>query len=179
MVAKQNSREAVEMDKIVLSATVIRDYAALLTEHFCQDSGICVEQVTDLCDYVVASKSVDLDVMRFFLESADNPILLRTQALISYPLPEYIPRLCIQFEMYRQAVLVGRFNHIDETLWTLGALFRSIKPFSRGNAIIGHLIENAARQYYKLPWRLVPLDRRHFEQYHRDVFCRHFGVTLG
>ena len=164
--------------RCVPSKTQIRDYSAELAVLFGDGPHIAISRIADMCDYVVQAERPNIVTMCRLFEDAECPILYRTAVQPLYPLPEFLPTLCRQFDVYWQSVLVGRFNHVDEVLWTLGALFRSIKPFNYGNAIIGHLIENSARKRYNLPWRLRPLDRRDFVTYHESVFCRHYGAVL-
>ena len=163
---------------MVPSMSERRSYANMLYDLFGQETGIGPDKIADLCDYVVESNSADVNVMAMLLESDDCPILLRTETYPGYPYPEHIVELCRQFEIYRETVMVGRTERVEEVLWTLGALFRSIKPFNRGSAIIGHLVENGARQKLKMRWRLKPLDQRHFRTYHQTVFCRHYGAYV-
>ena len=126
--------------RCVPSKTQIRDYSEELALLFGDGPHIAISRIADMCDYVVQAERPNIVTMCRLFEDAECPILYRTAVQPLYPLPEFLPTLCRQFDVYWQSVLVGRFNHVDEVLWTLGALFRSIKPFNYGNAIIGHLM---------------------------------------
>ncbi len=162
----------------VPSEKTLLTYANDLYDLFGQDKDIVPDHIFDLCLYVSSTPMPDIDFMRRVLEGGACMILLRSKILPRYPHPRHLPILCRQYELYRQSIFTAKFNDVEYYFWTLGALFRSIKPFDRGNAIIGHLIENHARQRHNLPWRLWPLDQRAFKYYHEEAFCKNYGSTL-
>lgn len=156
----------------------LRNYAALLVQHFEDGEHITVDRVADLCDYVAESSEVNIDQMRFILECDRCPIHWRFTREATYPAPQYLPTLCNMFERYQTQVFGVQHENVPEAAWIYGALFRSIKPFNHGNAIIGHLLENCVLQQNKLPWRFKPLDRSVFVRFHEEIFLRHYGVYV-
>jgi hypothetical protein len=162
---------------IVPTKTEIRNYAIHLFDLFGQEANFHPDHIAGLCDYVAESADIRIEIMVKLLAS-ENPIFWRHKVHLHYPHPKYLVACMRQFEVYHKTVMTGKFNHVEVVFWTLGALFRSIKPFDRGNAIIGHLIENHARQRHNLRWRFKPLNPDIFHRYHQTVFCRHYKELL-
>jgi hypothetical protein len=164
--------------KVVPSDTDLRNYSSVLYDLFGQDTGIRPDRIRTACCYVIDSSDFDVDFLLQIVAPAGSEIELRSQSIPGYPYPQHIAELCLQFESYRQSSFREYTERISYVLWSLGALYRCIKPFNVSNAIVGHLIENDARQRYGLPWRLMPLSPEKFRLYKNEVFSKHYAELI-
>ena len=147
-------------------------YASALYAHFGMEQNIDPVRIADTCDYFATATLPDLNCVPFLLASEEHPIFIRREKLIGYPHPKYLIQLCES--CIEQLAEFERRYHAKPArkAWLLGAYFRSVKPFNRGNAIIGHLIENWARQQNDLSWRLSPATRDEFRKFHLETFVK-------
>jgi hypothetical protein len=59
--------------------------------------------------------------------------------------------------------------------WCIGASFRCIRPFKRGNRQLSHLIENHVLHAYRRKWRTRPRPKFVFDHFRETGFREVFG----
>lgn len=93
----------------------------------------------------------------------------------AYPRSDMVYRLMVQvFRPTYERVLAGDGkavgDSVEEVVWRVGAILRSIHPFLEGNRVLSWVVENHLRVLNRLPIRTEQKPKPDFDHYRQNLF---------